>query len=335
MTNKIIRKTTIALVVFASVFLLLFLLRMVWGYSQYPNGIRTQTSNSRYISSIQLKKSNISSYKGKFRGKGRSVSKVGTVPTNTSTAIGKYERVGSIESHTKKFVADEERVNNIVTKFKSIIQYKQKTGLKRKHNRLLKLGIGVDPDQFDEMIEALRKVGTIVHFNIEQVEKTDEYKKLQVKRVSLEKMRAALIKYRGKGDKVKDLISLEDRILGVEKEIQSFAVSIGEFNSVHEFVTVKLALVERIVKKKTIEISFSHRLKVSLEWTISTYASLLSLLYSIVVLCLYGIIGTLSVLVLIAVGAYLLERFKVVNFNPAIIQFRTSDKSKKEDKDEN
>ena len=68
-----------------------------------------------------------------------------------------------------------------------------------------------------------------------------------------------------------DLIALESRILDLENQIQALGVSVGEFDSEFEFVTIKLTLSE---VRPPVErfIPLLKRAKVALEWTI--YASL-------------------------------------------------------------
>ena len=49
-------------------------------------------------------------------------------------------------------------------------------------NRLLQIAIGVDPDQFDNMVEVLNKIGISDSINISKFDKTSEYKDLQAKK---------------------------------------------------------------------------------------------------------------------------------------------------------
>jgi L-lactate utilization protein LutB len=73
----------------------------------------------------------------------------------------------------------------------------------------------------------LQKIGKLLSIQIDKSDKTNEYKDLQAKRVSLEKSHASLIGLKGHAAKVEELINLENRILELEKEIQTLGVHLG------------------------------------------------------------------------------------------------------------
>ncbi len=303
MKKKIIKGIIIAV----SIFIAMLIFRYIYGHIKYPDGQTTQYRPGTYLSSFNLNRKNIANYKrkgfSKFSKGGKS-----HVPAQDISS-GKYEKVGSMVTQTKKFNRDEKNIYNIITENKAVVQFEQKTGLKEKSNRLLKLGIGVNPAKFETMIAKIKKVGKLVSAKVVKTEKTNEYKKLQAKRISLEKSRAALSKYRGVGNKVKELISLENRILEIENQIQSFGVQLGDFDNEHEFVTIKFVLVELKKVETTHKIPVSQRMKTALEWTIIYYYKLINIAF-LVMATLFILLAFIFAIVL------LIEKLKIVKFNP-------------------
>ncbi len=197
----------------------------------------------------------------------------------------KYEKVGSVASHSRDFVNDEKRLRGTVEQYKAIIQSEQATGLAG--HRVLRLGIGVDPEKFDVLIEDVRKIGELTDIQITKSDKTNEYKNLNAKRVSQEKYRTALKALKGRGGKVTELIELENKILEIEQEIQNLGVKLGEFDEQNEFCTVRVTLVEnRGAVKAGFFTNLLRRIKIALEWTIRYYlmAALLLLFSGLAIL---------------------------------------------------
>nr|GFD12335.1 hypothetical protein [Tanacetum cinerariifolium] len=100
---------------------------------------------------------------------------------------------------------------------------------------------------------------------ITKVDKTNEYRQLNAKKVSIEKTLASLNELKSKGGQISDFVSLNDKILEIEEKLQELGVELGNFDAENEFCTVKFSLYEGATEKS---ISFIHRLKVALEWTI-------------------------------------------------------------------
>ena len=89
-------------------------------------------------------------------------------------------------------------------------------------------------------------------------------------------------------------MQLENRILEIEQQLQELGVSLGDFDNENEFCTVQYTLQEGKEKK----ISFIHRVKVALEWSIKYYLTFVaSLLF--MVLAVYFILMILNQLKLI------------------------------------
>jgi hypothetical protein len=72
-----------------------------------------------------------------------------------------------------------------------------------------------------------------------------------------------------KGGEIAEFISLNERILETEQQLQNLGVDLGNFNSANEFCTIRFSLYEKTAPKP---ISFMHRTKVALEWTLQYYS---------------------------------------------------------------
>ncbi|MCE9598219.1 MAG: DUF4349 domain-containing protein [Spirochaetia bacterium] len=173
-----------------------------------------------------------------------------------ATDSQKYEKVATLSARSDQFESDEKRVRQIIKDFKAVIQFEQSSGLPGK--RVIHLGIGVHPDQFDSMVLAARELGKLLSINVNKTDKTNEYKDIQAKRISLEKVRTGLMSLKGRNGKIEELIALEQKILEIEKEIQAMGVKLGEFDSENEFCTVKISLFETASEGGSIGVFFSN-----------------------------------------------------------------------------
>lgn len=266
-------------------FLILFVLRLIYGYMAYPVGsVDTESQISRIDWDAYLTRRNYASKKLKRETPGK------TAPLAVDQ---KYEKVGTLSSKTSEFEADEKKVRTVIQEHNILIQFEQHSGLKGK--RTLNLALGVIPEKFDQVISEARRIGTLVFIQIDKRDKTNEYKELKAKRMSLEKTREALSRLKSQGGSVEEFIKLEDRILQIENDIQAMGVRLGEFDEENEFCTVKFTLVE---VRPTLPIPFSRRLKVAFEWTVKLYLRL-------VVTCFIGTLLILIVLSVIQKGRWL------------------------------
>ncbi|HLG17816.1 MAG TPA: DUF4349 domain-containing protein [Blastocatellia bacterium] len=206
----------------------------------------------------------------------------------------KYEKVASVFSTTRAFDEDEKRVRGLTTKHNALIQFEQSSGLSG--SKRVNLAIGVPPDHFDPMVSELKEIGELASIRIDKTDKTNEYKELKAKRLSLEKTRDALAALKSKGGQIEEFTNLENRILEIEEEIQTTGVKLGDYDAENEFCTVRLTLEEKGAARAGI--SFLHRVRVALAWTIRYYLMALGLLF----------FGTLFVLVAVV----LLQRLNLI-----------------------
>ncbi len=254
-----LRKTISWLIV---LFVVLFLFRLAYGYTKKID----LTSNSS-VSFENIVGSRRNYATKKYKASNTSVNQ------SAVKVDQKYEKIADIKTKSTEFEKDEVSTRNEIKKFNALIQFEQKSG--NKGRRKLNLIIGVPPENFDKIYNELIKIGNIQAKQITKKDKTNEYKELNAKKKSLEKIRTSLIALKEKGGKIDEYMGLENRILEIEQQLQGLGVSLGDFDEENEFCTVKFSIVE--VKKRTI--STMHRIKVALEWTVKIYLRIMVILF--------------------------------------------------------
>lgn len=261
-------------------FILLFFFRLMYGYTTTPND---QDNQTEFFESISSGKRNFASKEYKMKSNGAApISKVDQ----------KYEKIAEISTKTDAFIEEEKAVRKQIDKFEALIQFEQKNG--NDDNRKLNLLIGVPPENFDSLYSALIGIGRVRAKQITKKDKTNEYKELNAKKMSLEKIRNSLIDLKSKGGKIEEYMQLENRILEIEQELQDLGVSLGNFDDENEFCTVQFSLIEG----KEQQISFLHRLKVALEWTVGLYFQMM-IIVTLIFLFAYILVSIIDKLKLI------------------------------------
>lgn len=252
-------KTTIALLLL--VFIGLFIFRLSYGYQTQPNGMIPGTENAESL----LLQSPLLGIRKNYASK-----KYQQNSGLASPAVDqKYEKIADIKSFTTQFEAMEKNIRLHIKGYDGLIQFENKSG--NKGYRKLNLIIGIPPENFDSIYNRLITVGKIQSKQITKTDKTNEYKELNAKKTSLEKIRASLIELKSKGGRIDEYMQLENRILEIEQQLQELGVSLGNFDDENEFCTVNVLLSEGRVT----EIGIMHRVKVAMEWTIKTYVMLM------------------------------------------------------------
>lgn len=263
-------------------FLLMFLLRLFYGYYNPNNNGQTETVFDDFFSSVENLHRNYASEKKSFKDGAFSQPQN---PSPTFSTDQKYEKTASLKAKSSEFETDNANVRNLVKSSGAIIQYEQMQGLEGSQE--LHLMIGVDPAKFDSFFVAIQRIGRNIGSNVTKVDKTNDYLQLNAQRISLEKNLASLAELKKQGGPIADLITLNERILEVERQLQELGVQLGNFDSLNEFCTVRFSLYEGQPRKG---ISTAQRIKVALEWTIEYYSILVftsgALIFSIYIVLL-------------------------------------------------
>jgi Domain of unknown function (DUF4349) len=270
------------------VFFMLFFFRLIYGYLE-GNSSNSINNRGDFFNSIQDLRKNYASEKSGYDIKFSQ--NQSTTPNFNSNQ--KYEKTASIKSKTSKFEEDKAKTERVTKDFKAVIQYEKNEG--KKGNREIHLLIGVNPILFDSFYLEIQKIGTLNATEITKIDKTNEYRQLNAKKVSFEKTLASLIELKSRGGAISDYVALHDKILEIEDKMQGLGVELGNFDSENEFCSIRFSLYEGASEK---QISLIYRIKIALEWTIKYYAimvfSLLCLSAFIFILLL--IIGKLNLI---------------------------------------
>lgn len=278
------------ILIFLVGFLILFAFRFIYGFTAKSKKIDIQ---DEFIGDF------FSNYEGEKR-KNYASSKIDVKYTPVEqvskplTIEQKYEKVGSFTSKTDQFEKDNKQVRKLIEGINAVIQLEENTG--NKGSRQLHLSIGVRPTLFESFCEEIKKIGTIKSSSMTKTDKTNEFKKLNAQKASLEKVRNSLIDLKNKGGRIDEYIALENRILELESELQDLGVSLGEFDEVNEFCTVEFSLIEGT---KPISLSVLHRLKTAFEWSVKYY-----LMFVLIV-----VLSLLGSLIFIALA----DKLKIIN----------------------
>ncbi|MBO9730405.1 MAG: DUF4349 domain-containing protein [Chitinophaga sp.] len=254
---------------FIALFIAMFLFRILYGYTY--KGVEYEESGSReFLSGIERERKNYASEKTKDYNP----VKGGTAAPSNITNNQKYEKVASVRAKSSHFTEDEKLLHSMVKQFDAIVQYQQESG--NKGSREIQMLIGVLPEKFDSFYHAVQGIGTIRHTAITKTDKTNEYRKLNAKKISLEQSLASLNELKKKPGEIKEFIDLDTRISEVETELQGLGVELGNFDSENEFCTVQFSMYEGSAAKT---IGIVTRLKVALDWTIKYYAVLVASIF--------------------------------------------------------
>ncbi|BAV10254.1 protein of unknown function [Filimonas lacunae] len=262
--NVTFKRRTKKVIIYLTIpFLVLFVFRLSYGYLVSSVERNNWVADSDFFSSIGELRKNYASEKG-----GKRVSAPDWADNQ------KYEKTATVQTRTTKFDADAAAVDSATKQFSAVIQYEQSVG--NKGSRQLHLSIGVVPSAFDSFYTAIQKIGTVKEREVVKVDKTNEYRQLNAKRESLEKTLASLQELKSESGVISDFVTLHDKILEIEKELQELGVELGNFNSENEYCTVRVSLFEGSAGKKA---SFFTQTKNTLEWTIQYYTILIAALF--------------------------------------------------------
>ena len=270
---------------FIGLFIFLFAFRLLYGFVAMDNNNSSDYSDN-FFSSIDNLRKNYASEK---------IAMKGDVQVSSNIASNqKFEKTASIKTKTSEFEKDEKLLKAKAKSYTAVIQYEQNLG--QKGNRQIHLLIGVNPTLFDSLYNDLQKIGFIKATEITKVDKTNEYRKLNAKKTSIEKTLQSLNDLKTKGGQIADFVALNDKILEIEAKAQELGVELGNFDSENEFCTVKLSMYEGATEKN---VSFMHRFKVALEWTVKYFA-----IIAVTILVL-----TLTIFVLLLI----VDKLKIIN----------------------
>jgi len=264
MTNTFKSRFRKTLLWLAAGFVLFFLFRLAYGYmtdTAMNDGLRALAN---YTDGEQSLKRNYASYQVPNKQLAATPNPIPSQPTGTGQNQ-KYERVANVRTRSEQFSTDEKAVKTKIRDFNGIIQYEKNQG--NPGERALFLQIGVAPALFDSFYLEMQKFGKVWFKESTKTDMTSEFLRLNAKRASLEKTRAALMELKSRGGNIEEFVSLENNLLEIEKQLQELGVELGSYDEENEFCTIRFYLMEGTEP----ETGIFDRLMYALEWTISYY----------------------------------------------------------------
>jgi hypothetical protein len=246
---------------FIGLFFLMLIFRLIYGYVATDVKSGNDYSNN-FFSSVGNLRKNYASEKQMMK---QDVAQQANIASSQ-----KYEKTATVVSKTSQFEKDLDSIKKITTNFEGVIQYEQNTG--NKGNRQIQLLIGINPEKFDSFYTKIQNIALVKSTEITKIDKTNEYRQLNARKASLEKNLTSLNELKSRGGAIGDYITLHDKILEIETQMQELGVELGNFDTENEFCSVRFSLYEGAPETK---ISFASRMKVALEWTIKYYALLI------------------------------------------------------------
>lgn len=247
-----------------ALFLILFLFRLGYGYTKTYN--QTPSQGLFFDNISNLNKNYASNNYEK---------KLSSVSQSPIQVDQKYEKIAEVSTKSTRFETEEKATRTTINKWNALVQFEQKSG--NVGYRKLNLVIGVPPQNFDTLYNELITIGKVLGKQITKKDKTNEYKELNAKKQSLEKIRASLIELKSKGGRIAEYMDLENRVLEIEQQLQGLGVSLGDFDDENEFCTIRYSLLEG----REVKIGIMQRVKVALEWTVKIYLRIMTTLFFI------------------------------------------------------
>lgn len=154
----------------------------------------------------------------------------------------KYEKTANISSTSNRFAEDNAALRQIIEQKDAVIQSENLRGLAGKQT--LEMTIGVMPDNFDAFVEEIQSIGEVRSFNVNKVDKTNEYRELMAQKETLQKSIDSYTEMKARGGEIKDLLLLEEKILETQEKIQNLGVSLGVYSSENSFCTIIFSMQE-------------------------------------------------------------------------------------------
>src|SRR5262249_11237076 len=135
------------------------------------------------------------------------------------------------------------RIRTNIKGQKAVVFSERATGIPP--HRSLSLGIGVHPEGFDALLQGLIQVGQPRSINVQQQDRTTDFRRLYAQRQSLKKHLEAILKLRDSGKlSVEEALKLEQKVVEVEKELQAVGVQLGDLLNKEPSYNVFLSLQE-------------------------------------------------------------------------------------------
>ena len=240
-------------------FIVVFVICFVYSFTLPPKMIEEATSSVQEVSYLH----SISNNFQEIHYQGKNFLSDGNVHQ-----LQAFERTATFQTQTEHFDADRQQVYALAKEYQARIKLEEYVGVKP--YRQLKIVIGVECERFDDVFDRLSKIGELQSVKSQKVDKTEEFRQSLAHKKSLETYRDALDKLRSHQGNIDELTRLEEKIMGLEKEIQLQTIRVGDFIQEQSFCDVAYSLAEKKLKEVA-PYPLSMRAWDAFRWGIMTY----------------------------------------------------------------
>jgi hypothetical protein len=154
-----------------------------------------------------------------------------------------YEKHAQLALGSAAFDDDLAQIRKAVDNEKAAVFNEKNTGTAPE--RRITLEIGVAPERFDALLAKLRATGRLESINVQQRDRTGEFRRLTGQRQALKSYLQSVLKLREvKTASIDDALKLEQKIQEIEKELQNLGAQLGDFVGKESYYNLYVTLFE-------------------------------------------------------------------------------------------
>lgn len=154
-----------------------------------------------------------------------------------------FEKRARLAARSSSFETDAAQVRAVVTEQKATVLQEKSGGIEPE--RHIHMEISVAPDAFDGLLARLKSIGILHSIDVQQSDRTADFRKLNAQRQSLKKYLESILKLRGGNNPtIDDALKLEQKIKDIERDLQDVGVQLGDFLGKESYYQIDIAMRE-------------------------------------------------------------------------------------------
>lgn len=154
-----------------------------------------------------------------------------------------FEKRARLAARSSSFETDAAQVRAVVTEHKATVLQEKSGGIEPE--RHVHMEISVAPDGFDGLLARLKSIGILHSTDVQQSDRTADFRKLNAQRQSLKKHLESILKLRGGNNPtIDDALKLEQKIKDIERDLQDIGVQLGDFLGKESYYQIDIAMRE-------------------------------------------------------------------------------------------
>jgi hypothetical protein len=154
-----------------------------------------------------------------------------------------FEKRARLTARSSSFEVDAVQVRAVVAEHKAAVLQEKSGGIEPE--RHIHMEISVPPDAFDGLLSRLKSIGVLHSIDVQQSDRTTDFRKLNAQRQSLKKYLESILKLRGGNNPtIDDALKLEQKIKDIERDLQDVGVQLGDFLGKESYYQIDIAMRE-------------------------------------------------------------------------------------------